>query len=131
MFNTFLGGNQKLNLLPDVKKRELKSGKNSQIQSSIINPRFSSSENVKREVSEFQTLTQEAVGKQIRVFFASLTRQLDEFIRVVQGRTTSRHPNSRPSTELGTTSSTAMSQSDTKQCFRYYFCSNNIFLKWE
>ena len=51
MFNTFLGGTQKLNLLPEVKKRELKSGKKSQIQSSIVNPRFSSSENVERSQS--------------------------------------------------------------------------------
>ena len=92
-------------------------------------PNRSSSENVEGEVSEFQTLTQEAVGKQIRVFVASLTRQLDELTRLVQGMTTSRHPNSQPSTELGTTCSTAMSQSDTKQCFRYYFRSNNIFFE--
>ena len=83
MFNTFLEGTQKLNLLQRLRKRELKSGKNPQIQYSIINPRFSSSENVEREVSEFQTLTQEAVGKQIRVFVASLTRQLDELTRLV------------------------------------------------
>ena len=82
------GRDPKLNLFPDVQKRELKSGKNSQIQSSIINPRFSSSENVEGEVSEFQTLTPEAVGKQIRVFVASLTRQLDELTRLVQGLTT-------------------------------------------
>ena len=88
MFNTFLGGTQKLNLFPEVKKREMESGKSSQIQSSIINPRFSSSENVEREVSEFQTLTQEAVGKQIRVFVASVTRQLDELTRLVQAMTT-------------------------------------------
>ena len=94
MFNTFLGGTQKLNLFPEVKKRELKSGKNSQIQSTIINLRFNSSGEVEGEVSEFQTLTQEAVGKQIRVFVASLTRQLDELTRLVQGMTTSRHPNS-------------------------------------
>ena len=72
----------------------------------------SSSEFAGREVSEFQTLTQEAVIEQIRVFIAPLTRQLDECTRLVQGMTTSRHPNFYPRTELGITSGTAMPQSD-------------------
>ena len=72
----------------------------------------SSSENVEGEIQEFQTLTQEAVSKQIRGFIALLTHQLEELTRLVQGMTTSRHPNSHPRTELGTTSDTAMPQSD-------------------
>ena len=68
------------------------------------------SEYVEGEVQEFQTLTQEAVNEQIRGFIAPLTRQLDEFTRLVQGMTTSRLPNSYPRTYLGTTSGTAMPQ---------------------
>ena len=60
-----------------------------------------------------QTLTQEAVKEQIREFIAHLTRQLEGLTRLVQGMTTSRYPNSYPRTELGTTSGTAMPQSDT------------------
>ena len=70
------------------------------------------SENVEGEVPEFQKLTLEAVNEQIRGFIAPLTRQLEELIRLVQGLTTSRHPHSYPRTELGTTSGTAMPQSD-------------------
>ena len=66
------------------------------------------SENVEGEVPEFQTLTQEAVNEQIRGFIAPLIRQLEELTRLVQGMTTSRHSNSYPRTELGTTSGTAM-----------------------
>ena len=72
-----------------------------------------SSENVEEENPEIQTLTQEAVNEQITVFFAPLTRQLEELTRLVQGMSTSRHPNSYPRTELGTTSGTAMPQYDT------------------
>ena len=72
-------------------------------------------ENVEGEVSEFQTLTQEAVKEQIRGFIAPPTRQLEELTRLVQGMTTSRHPNFHHRTELGTTSGTAMPQSD-KRC---------------
>ena len=72
-----------------------------------------SSENVEGKSLEFQTLTQEAVNEQIRGFIASLTRQLEELTRLVQRMTTSRHPNSYRRTELGTTSGTAMPQSDT------------------
>ena len=72
----------------------------------------SSSENVAREVPEFQTWTQEAVNEQIRGFIAPLTLQLENLTRLVQGMTTSRHPNLYPRTELGTTSGMAMSQSD-------------------
>ena len=70
------------------------------------------SEIVEREISEFQTLTQEAVIQQNRAFIAPLTRQLEELTRLVQGMTTSRHPNFYPRTELGITSGTAMPQSD-------------------
>ena len=72
----------------------------------------SASENVEGEVLEVQTLTQEAVNEQIRGFIAPLTRQLEELTRLVQGMTTSRHPNTYPKTELGTTSGRAMPQSD-------------------
>ena len=69
-------------------------------------------ENVEREVPEFQTLTQEAVSEQIRGFIAPLTRQLEELTRLVQGMTTSWHPNFQPRTEHGTTSGTARPQSN-------------------
>ena len=72
----------------------------------------SSSENVEGEIPEFQTMTQQAVNEQIRGFITPVNRQL-ELTRLVQGTTTSRHPNSYPRTEVGTTSGTAMSQSDT------------------
>ena len=72
-----------------------------------------SSKNVKGEVSEIQTLTQEAVNEQIRRFITLLTRQLEKLTRLVQGMTTTRHPNYYPRTEFGTTSGTAISQSDT------------------
>ena len=72
----------------------------------------SSSEIVEGEIPEIQTLTQEAVNEQIRGFIAPLTRQLEELTRLVQGMTTSRHPNSYPKTDLGTTAATAMPQSD-------------------
>ena len=71
-----------------------------------------SSENVEREVREFQTLTQEAVNEQIRGFISPPSRQLNELTRLVEGMTTSGHPNSYPRTELGTTSGTAMPQYD-------------------
>ena len=72
----------------------------------------SSSENAKREIAEFQTLTQETVNEQIRRSIALLTRQLEELTRLVQGMTTSQHLNSYPRTEFGTTSGTAMPPSD-------------------
>ena len=72
----------------------------------------SSLENVKGEIPEIQTLTQEAVNEQIRGFIDPLTRQLEELTRMVQEMTTSRHPNSYTRTELGTISGTAMPQSD-------------------
>ena len=62
-----------------------------------------------KKSQEFQTLTQEAVNEQIRGFIAPLTRQLEELTRMVQGVTTSRHPN-----ELGTTFGTAMPRYDRK-----------------
>ena len=70
-------------------------------------------ENVKGEISEIQPLTQEAVNEQIRGLIAPLTRQL-ELIRLMQEMTNARHPNQYPRTEFGTTSGTAMPQSDTK-----------------
>ena len=70
-----------------------------------------SSENVV-ENPETQTLTHEAVDEQIREIIAPLTRQLEELTRLVQEMSTSRHPNSYPRTEIGTTSCTAMPQSD-------------------
>ena len=73
-----------------------------------------SSENAEGEVSEIQPLTQEAVNEQIRGFIAPVTRQLEELTRVVQGMTTTRHPNHYPRTEFGTTSGTAISQSDNR-----------------
>ena len=68
----------------------------------------SSLENVEGEITEFQALTHEAVNEQIRGFIPRLTLQLEELTRLVQGLSTSRHPNSYPRTELGTTSDTAM-----------------------
>ena len=72
-----------------------------------------SSETVKGEVSEIQTLTQEAVNEQIKGFIAPLTRQL-ELIRLMEEMTNAWHPNHYPRTEFGTTSGTAIPQSDTK-----------------
>ena len=71
------------------------------------------SEDVVGENLEIQTLTQEGVDEQIRGFIAPLTRQLEELTRLLQEMSTSRHPNSYPRTELGTTSGTAMPQSET------------------
>ena len=71
--------------------------------------------NVEGEIPEFQTLTQEAVNEQIRRFIAPLTSQLEELTPLVQGMSTSRHPNSYPRIELGTTSGTAMPQSDNEK----------------
>ena len=69
-----------------------------------------------KESFQFQTLTQETVNEQIRGFIAPLTRQLEELTRLVQGMTTSGLPNSYPRTGLGTTSGTAMPQSDNNYC---------------
>ena len=63
-----------------------------------------SSEKVKGEVSDFQTLTQEAVNEQIRGLIASVTCQLDELIRLVQRMVTTQHPDHYPRTDFGTTS---------------------------
>ena len=71
------------------------------------------SENVEGEVSEIQMVIHEAVNEQIRRFIAPLIRQLEELTRLVQGMNTTRHPNHYPRTEFGTTSGTAMPQSDT------------------
>ena len=67
-----------------------------------------SSENVEGEVSEIQTLTQEAVNEQIRGFIAPLTRQLEEFTRLFQGLVTTQHPDHYPRTDFGTTSGTVI-----------------------
>ena len=92
-------------MLNSTEYRELRNGKRYQtsIERTMRNHRSteeiangSSSENVEGEVSEFQTLTQEAVSEQIRGFIAPLTRQLEELTRLVQGMTTSRHPNAYP-----------------------------------
>ena len=61
--------------------------------STIENATGSSSENLEGEVSKIQTLTQEPVNEQFRGFIASLTHQLEELTRLVQGTTTTRHPN--------------------------------------
>ena len=113
-------------MLHSTDYRELRNGKRSQTSIERITSSTeemanrSSSENVKREIPEFQRLTQEAVNEQIRGFIAPLTRQLGELTRLVQGMTTSRHPNFYPRTELGTTSGTAMPQSDNTVC--HYDC---------
>ena len=72
----------------------------------------SSSEIVEGQISEIQALTQETIIEQIRGFIAHLTRQLEELTRLVQGMTTSRNLFSYLRSELGTTSGTAMPQSD-------------------
>ena len=90
----------------------------------------SSSENVEREAPEFQTLTQEAVNEQLRGSVAPLTRQLEELTRLVQGKTISRHPISYPRTELGTTSGTAMPQSDTLEALACFAKILQIDLPW-
>ena len=72
----------------------------------------SSSENIEREVPKFQMLTQEAISEQSRGFIPPIVRHLEELTRLVQGMTTSRHLKPYPRTELGTTSGTAMPESD-------------------
>ena len=72
-----------------------------------------SSENVEGEVSEIQTLTQEAVNEQMKGFIAPLNRQLEELTRLVPGMTITRHPNHYPRTEFGATSGSAIPQADT------------------
>ena len=72
----------------------------------------SSTENADREISDVQTLIQKAVNEQVRQFFAPLTRQIEELTRLVQGMITFGHLNSYIRAEFGTTSGTAMPQSD-------------------
>ena len=73
----------------------------------------SSWEIVRGENPEFQTLTQDAFNEQnIRGFIAFLFHQPEELTRLVQGMTTVMHSNSCPKIELGTTSGTAMPQSE-------------------
>ena len=71
-----------------------------------------SSENVE-EFSEIQTLTQDAVNEGLTSFIAPLTRQLEELTRLVQGMATTQHPDHYRRTDFGTTSGTAIYQSDT------------------
>ena len=66
-----------------------------------------SSEDVQGEVSEIQTLTQEAVNEQIKAFIAPLTRQLEQLTRPVQGIVTTQHPSQYPRTDISTTFGTA------------------------
>ena len=66
------------------------------------------------EVSEIQTLTQEAVSEQIKGVIAPLTRQLEELTRLVQGMVTTSHPSHYPRTAFGTTYGTARHQSDSE-----------------
>ena len=66
------------------------------------------SENVEGEVSEIQTLAQEAVNEQIRGFIASVTHQLEKLTRLVQGMVTTQHPDFYPRTDFGTTSGTVI-----------------------
>ena len=101
--------------------RELRNGKRYQVSderemghhSSIegITNRISSEE-VEGENPAVQTLTQQAVKEQIRGLIAPLTRQLDDLTRLVEGKSTSRLPNSYPRTELGTASGEEQPQSD-------------------
>ena len=130
-------------MLPSTDYRELRSVKRYQTSDEgvmshhgsteeIANRR--SSENVRGEIPEFQTLAQEAVNEQIRGFIAPPTRQLEELTRLVQGMSTSRHWNSYPRTELGTTSGTAMPQSDTPSYlaspFEPWRCVLSFDLNW-
>ena len=71
-----------------------------------------SSESVEGEVSEIQTLTQEAFNKQIRWVIAPLTRLPEELTQLFQGTVTTQHPDHFPRTDFGTTSGTATHQSD-------------------
>ena len=80
-----------------------------------------SSENVKREVSENQTLTQEAVKEQIKGFIGPLTRQREQLTRLVQGMVTPPHPSYCLRTDFATTPGRATHNSDTSKemkCFR-------------
>ena len=72
----------------------------------------SSSDIVERQISELQALIRETFNEQIRGFIAHLTHQLEELTRLVQGMTTSRNQISYLRSELGTTSGTAMPQSE-------------------
>ena len=79
-------------MLDSAEYRELRDGKRYQTLikrtmshhgSTEQNTTTITSENVEGEVSEIQTLTQEAVNEQIRGFIAPLTRQLEELTRLV------------------------------------------------
>ena len=75
-----------------------------------------SSENAEGDSSEIQTLPQEAFNEQIRGLIAPLTHQLEELTRLVQGMTTTQHPNHYPRTEFGTTSGTPLLSPTVDQC---------------
>ena len=71
-----------------------------------------SSENVKGEVFGIETLTQEDANVQLKGFIAPPTRQLQKLTGLVQGMTTTRHPDNYSRTEFGTFSGRATHQSD-------------------
>ena len=71
-----------------------------------------SSENTEEEVPQIRTLTQEALKEQIEGFMAPLTRQLEEFTRLVQEMVTTPHASHYPRTDYSTISGTAAHQPD-------------------
>ena len=48
------------------------------------------------EEPEIRTLTQEQLKEQIKTFFAPITRQLEDLIRLVQGLSVASHPSHYP-----------------------------------
>ena len=71
-----------------------------------------SSENVQGEVFEVQTLTQEAINVQFRMFFGLPTCQLDKMTRQLQGNVTTQHSQHYIRTDFGTTSGIVTYQFD-------------------
>ena len=71
-----------------------------------------SSENVKGETCKRQRLTQKVVNEQFKGCIVSLTRQLEELNRLVQGNGTTPHRSHYPRTDFGTISGTAAYLSD-------------------
>ena len=55
-----------------------------------------SSENVERDASKVQTLTQETVNEQVEEFLAPVTRHLEELTPKIQGIVTPQHSNQSP-----------------------------------
>ena len=72
----------------------------------------SSTENIEGEVSEIQTLTQEAINEQVKWLIAPLSRQLKVLTRLLQGMMTTQQPEHYPKAVIGTTSGTVTHQSD-------------------